>query len=299
MAYELASVSKVFTAVAAAQLVEAGRLRFDAPLAEVLPEYPDSAAARRVTVHHLLTHSSGIMDFFRSPRYWSEAANLRALRDYWPIFAGRPLELEPGTGWAYSNSNFILLGSIVERGSGMPFHRYVEERVFAPAGMRPSIYRAVQDAARPRGYSRTPAGQGPGAPADPDRWHPTAEPAPRDSITGSPAGGGAATARDLARFAEALAAGRLVAPHTLERMLAGYVDAEYGGRDGYGFETRRWNGIRIVGHGGTFPGVSNQLDIYPDLGYTVVILSNLGSSGAQALAYRARLRLASLNSAPP
>ncbi|HYJ78670.1 MAG TPA: serine hydrolase domain-containing protein, partial [Longimicrobiaceae bacterium] len=290
--FELASVGKMFTAAAAARLAEERRLTFESTLAQALPEYPGGAASRRVTVHHLLTHASGIPDFFRSPRYRAAQASIRTLPDYWPIFADRPLDFEPGTRWDYSNSNFILLGSIIERAAAAPFASAVEERVMRRAGI-PSVYRPLPGALKARGYTRVPAGAERGTPADPDHWYPaSADTAPPDTVSGGPAGGGTATAAELGRFVAALAEGRIVSPRMVERMLTGYIATEYGGRDGYGFETRLWNGVRIVGHGGAFPGVSNQVDFYPDLGYTVVVLGNTDGSGAQALAYRARLRLA-------
>jgi hypothetical protein len=92
------------------------------------------------------------------------------------------------------------------------------------------------------------------------------------------------TVDDLARFADALIAERLLSRDMRERVMTGYVDAAYGGRHGYGFETRVVNGIRIAGHQGGFTGIANQVDIYPDLGYTLVVLGNTDGEGAQKIA---------------
>ena len=126
---------------------------------------------------------------------------------------------------------------------------------------------------------------------DPDRWYPAGEEG--DSGAGSPAGGGVSTAADLARFAMALLERKLLGPDLTRRAMTGYIATEYGGRDGYGLETRNWNGVRIVGHGGGFTGVSNQVDTYPDLGYVLVVLGNSDASGTEALANRLRGVLAS------
>jgi hypothetical protein len=83
------------------------------------------------------------------------------------------------------------------------------------------------------------------------------------------------------------------------RATTGYIATEYGGRDGFGLETRDWNGVRIVGHGGAYPGVSNQVDFFPGQGYSVVVLSNVNRSGAQALANYARMLIAGRHGAPP
>ena len=125
--FELASVGKMFTAVAVAQLAEQGKLSLDASIGSLLPDYPAGQSGSEVTVHHLLTMSSGIPDLFRSPRYWAARAGIRTLSDYWPFFATAALEFPPGTQWSYSNSNFLLLGSLVERVAAVPFAAAVEQ----------------------------------------------------------------------------------------------------------------------------------------------------------------------------
>jgi CubicO group peptidase (beta-lactamase class C family) len=292
--FELASVGKMFTAVAVAKLAEQGRLSLDATIDSMLPDYPAGQSGSQVTVHHLLTMSSGIPDLFRSPRYWAGRAGIRTLADYWPFFATAALQFPPGTEWSYSNSNFLILGAIVERVSGVPFATAVEQLVFRPSGMTRTRYRSGAVAERARGYTHMPPGSAPGAPADPDRWYPAnqEQEAQSDSATGSPAGGGISTADDLTRFAEALVRGRLLGQEITARVMTGYLPTEYDGRHGYGLETRVWNGVRIVGHGGAFTGVSNQVDFYPDLGYVLVVLGNSDASGTEAIANRVRTLIA-------
>jgi hypothetical protein len=103
-----------------------------------------------------------------------------------------------------------------------------------------------------------------------------------------PMGGGWSTVDDLARFAIALMQARLVGREMTERVMTGILPADYGGRHGYGFETRVINGVRIVGHQGAAPGVSNQVDFYPDLGYVMVVLGNTDAGGTQAIAKHVR-----------
>lgn len=235
--------------------------------------------------------SSGIVDLFRSPRYWAERESIRTHSDYWRFFVTKPLEFPPGTAWSYSNSNFLLLGSVVERVSGFPFPDVVEQRVFDPAGMSSTSDRSGPMALRARGYTHLRPGSAPGATPDPDRWYPSG--GESDTAHGSPAGGGVSTADDLTRFAVALMEGRLLGPELTRRAMTGYVGTEYGGKDGYGLETRNWNGVRIVGHGGGFTGVSNQVDFYPDLEYVLVVLGNSEASGTEAIANRVRAIIAS------
>jgi CubicO group peptidase (beta-lactamase class C family) len=156
--------------------------------------------------------------------------------------------------------------------------------------MTETAYRSGAATGRARGYTHMPPGSAPGAAPDPDRWHPAGdEPGEKsDSATGSPIGGGVSTAEDLARFAEALMRGQLLNRQMTERVMTGYLPTEYGGRHGYGLETRVWNGVRILGHGGGFTGVANQVDFYPDLGYVLVVLGNSDASGTEAIANRVR-----------
>jgi CubicO group peptidase (beta-lactamase class C family) len=100
-------------------------------------------------------------------------------------------------------------------------------------------------------------------------------------------GGGYSTGDDLARFADALMANRILNREMTAIVLTGYIDADYGGRDGYGFETRFVNDIKIAGHHGSLTGSSNQFEFYPELGYVLVVLGNT-DGGAEAVAAHVR-----------
>ena len=291
--FELASVSKMFTAVMVAQLVERNKISLDATIGSLLPGYPPGQARSQVTVRHLLTMSSGIPDLFRSPRFWAGLPDVKTLSDFWSFFATEPLQFSPGTRWSYSNSNFLILGSIIERSEGVPFPAAVQQHVFRPAGMTHTSYQSQAFPERARGYTHTPPGSPPGGRLDPHGWYATSKGSAANGGTaaGSPMGGGVSTASDLARFAEALMSGRLLSREWTKRVLTGYVPTPYG-RDGYGFETRAWNGVRIVGHVGGFTGISNQVDFYPDLGYVLVVLGNSDARGTQELADRVRTLIA-------
>lgn len=100
-------------------------------------------------------------------------------------------------------------------------------------------------------------------------------------------GGGYSTVDDLASYADALMSNRLLGKEMTDRVLSGYVDAEYGGRDGYGFETRLINGVKMAGHRGALAGSSNEVEFYPDLGYILVVLGNT-DSGTEDIAMHVR-----------
>ena len=87
-----------------------------------------------MTIHQLLTHTSGLGDYF-NPKWEARKPTLRAVKDYLPLFAGEPLGFEPGSTFGYSNAGFIVLGAIIERVTGQSYQDYVREHVYLPAGM--------------------------------------------------------------------------------------------------------------------------------------------------------------------
>jgi len=132
--FDIASVGKMFTAVAVGQLVDAGLLSFDQPLASYLPDYPP-AVAERVTIHHLLTHTSGLGSIFAGGWEIASQARFRTIDHLLPHFQGRPLPFEPGTRWEYSNAGYVLLGAVIESVTSRQYFDYIQEHVFSPARM--------------------------------------------------------------------------------------------------------------------------------------------------------------------
>lgn len=278
--FELASLSKLFTAVAIAQLVEQGRLSFDSSVAGVLPDYPNPKVGRRITIHHLLTHTSGLPDFYRNGKMRALEDSIHTLRDFWRTFALDSLWSEPGARFDYSNSNYILLGSVIEQVSGMAFEAYVQRHIVDPAGMTRTCYCEPGAPDRATPYSRYTAGFGPSRRAVIERWVEVPSGAKRP---GAPGGGGISTVGDLARFADALLTHRLLTPRMTALVLEPKVAMDSEGQRGYGFEVYDWGGTRVVGHGGNFWGTMTQLDIYPESAYAVVVLSNNDASGGEAV----------------
>jgi CubicO group peptidase (beta-lactamase class C family) len=155
----------------------------------------------------------------------------------------------------------------------------VEAEIFAPLGMASTRYEVSGSPKPALGYTRRNPDSGHLASSG---WYPAwEEPKPGDDcMPCTPMGGGYATADDLARFGDALVGNRLLGREMTNLVLTGVIDADYGGRDGFGFETRLVNGARIVGHRGALSGSSNEVDFYPDLGYAVVVLGNIDDSSA-------------------
>ena len=273
------SMNKMFTAVALLSLVQEGKVALQDPLAKYLPDYPDASIARRVTIHQLLTHTAGTGDVF-GPELAAQRDALRQHQDYVARFGSRPLLFEPGQQWMYSNYGFILLGAVIERVSGRSYYDYVRDRVYAPAGMSDtgSDPESVDVPRRAIGYMRPPGS---------DAWMPNAPTLP---YRGTAAGGGYTTVTDLMRFADALLRHRLLDAATTQLLLTGRVEGA-GGRYGYGFIEHLSNGVRSVGHGGNAPGMDGDLQIFPDSGYVVAVLSNVDPPAAQRLAEFIALRV--------
>lgn len=263
--FNLGSMNKMFTAVAIAQLVAQGKLSYADPVSKYIPDFPTRAAAEKIRIEHLLTHTSGLGSYF-TPRFFRErpgnvAAMLAVARE------DTALAFEPGTQSRYSNTGFLLLGAIIERVTGQDYYDYVRDHVFAPAGMAASGWPADAGSAPRRALEYVPPREPGGA------W------VADDFLRGSPAGGGVSTAADLLRFSQALLAGRLVSADQV-RLLTTPKPEVGSGRYGYGFGITA-RPMRIVGHNGGKPGVFAQLDIYPDAGYTTVVLMNQGSGEPQ------------------
>lgn len=277
--FNLGSINKSFTSVAIAQLAQQGKLAYSDTIAKLLPDYPNKAIAEKVTVHQLLTHSSGLGDYLDR----EAVAQIKTLKDLLPLFVNQPLLFEPGQKLQYSNSGYVVLGLIIERLSGQSYYDYVREYIFKPAGMtRTDSYERDQKVADLAvGYTNM-------GPADQQT---VPEPAPRRPNTatlagkGSSAGGGYSTVDDMLRFANALSTNSLLTPEFTEIMFTGGgVQKPAGPGRGYGFMQNQTSGVRIVGNGGGGPGVNAMFRMYFGPGYTVVVLSNYDPPAAERIA---------------
>lgn len=268
--FDLGSMNKMFTAVAIAQLAERGKLSFNDTVSKLLPDYPNKAVADKVTVHHLLTHTSGMGSYFNE-KFMANLNNMRTVADYLPLFVNDPLAFEPGTKWQYSNSGFTVLGLIIEKISGQSYYDYVKQHIFKPAGMMSTdSYERDKDIPNLAiGYTKA---------GDNGRLDPAAARRPNTPmrpLKGSPAGGGYSTLDDLLRFSVALLDHKLLSQKYTEIITTGKVETGAPGRRyAYGLGDDVSNGRHIVGHNGGGPGISANFDMLPELGYTTVILGN-------------------------
>lgn len=265
----LGSMNKMFTAVAVAQLAEQGKVSFSNTISAYLPDYPREKA-ERITIHHLLTHTSGLGSF------WNEAfrkrrVELRTVNDFLALFIDDPLLFPPGSRWNYSNAGFIVLGAIIEQVSGQDYFSYVRDHIYHPAQMDETDAYELDQIVPNLAVGYTYTGRAA-----------TTEPGQRRNnlllhvVKGGPAGGGYSTVQDLFKFGRALCSHVLLSATSTDLVLTGKVDMP-GTLDhayAYGFGERRLNGKRLVGHSGGFPGISAHFEFCPESGETVVVLSN-------------------------
>jgi CubicO group peptidase (beta-lactamase class C family) len=279
--FGLASLSKTFTAVAIGRLVNSGKVDFTTAVADCLsPDLRPRDLDPRVTVRHLLTHTSGIADYFEESELeiadyaalWSESPNYgyRRPADFLPLFADLPRRAEPGAKASYNNAGFILLALVAEAVSSTPFIELVETDVLAPAGMTDSGYFAL-DEARPHvatGYIPRASGA----------WRTNVYSIP---IVGGGDGGAFSTVDDLVRFFAAVDGGDLLSPETSSTMLTPHVQFREGVSYGYGFWLLGEERTRAYGGTGADPGVDVHAMRWPELGITAVLLSNMSDGNAE------------------
>jgi CubicO group peptidase (beta-lactamase class C family) len=278
----LASIGKTFTAIAIFQLVEQDKLSLTDTVGKLLPDYPNRQVATKVTIHHLLSHSSGMGDI-HGPKYAARISSLRQVRDYLPLFVDDPLSFEPGARMQYSNAGYILLGAIIERVTGENYFDYVRNHVFKPSGMVDTDYYET-DLDIPNlatGYTNW-IEQG----EDYQEFHlgQRRNTLHYGGIKGNPQGGPFSTVEDLLRFSVALRGHKLLSAESLDLMTTKKVFfRKYAADDtyyGYGFELESIDGKRVIGHTGGDLGISSALEWFPDSGnYTVVVLSNYDRGG--------------------
>ena len=261
--FNLASINKMFTAMAIMQLVEAGKISLQDKVGKYLTDYPNKMVADSVTIHQLLTHTSGMHSF------WEEYDKLakekfKTVADYLPLFVNKKLAFAPGTSFSYSNSGYMVLGLIIEKMSGQNYFDFVKEQLYQPAKMMNTDAYELDNAIPNLAIGYTMSLEEPGQWKNNTFLNPT---------KGMPAGGGYSTVDDLLSFANALQNNILLSKESTALCTSGKVKYREG-MYAYGFEENTINGHRIIGHTGGHDGVASEIMIYPDLGYTVVILTN-------------------------
>jgi CubicO group peptidase (beta-lactamase class C family) len=259
--FKIASLTKQFTAVAILQLFEKGKLGLQDEITKFIPDYPTQGA--RITIEHLLTHTSGIYDYTNI-----KDSVQRMKLDVTPLqminyFKDQPMRFPPGSKYEYSNSNYFLLGYIIEKITGKTYGQYLQDHLFQPSGMINSRYANDSKAIKNRASGYTADGN-------------VIENAAAMSMTQPYAAGAIlSTVEDLFKWNQALQSNKLLKKETLQKALARYTlsngkESNYG----YGFRLGYIQESPSVWHGGLINGFMSMAMYLPKEDVFVAVLSN-------------------------
>ncbi|MBR9758654.1 MAG: class A beta-lactamase-related serine hydrolase [Algicola sp.] len=260
--FSYASIGKSFTAVAIFQLIQAGKLALDDTIGKFLPNYPNKIARETITIKHLLQHKSGLPNYFLSQAYLNTSkAQFRTIESLTHLYENEPLEFKPNEQFAYRNTNYIVLGRIIEAVSNMPYENFIETHVFATANMQNTnnfdIDHNIENAAENYTLSEV----------YPNQLQKTIF---MGAVKGSPAGGGYSTINDLYKFALAFKNNRLLNTEYTNVMKKEPENGSYG----YGMQFAGAKGSGIYGHSGGHFGVGAEWRVFEEQDYIVVLLTN-------------------------
>ncbi|MCI0415735.1 beta-lactamase family protein [bacterium] len=267
--YQSGSVGKQFTAAAVMLLVEDGKINLDDPVSKYFERTPKSW--KKITVRHLLTHTSGIRDYTQKDLdYWRDYTE----DDLLQLLMKLPLEFSPGEKWNYSNSGYMLLGFLIHKACGKFYGDLLEERIFGLLGMTTAQVISESDiiANRAAGYELK------NGKLENQRWV-------SPSLNTTADGALYLTALDMALWAEALNGEQLLKRESLTQMWTS-VKLKNGTSYPYGFGWRIGfqRGHRVIEHSGHWQGFSTAICRYPDFGLTVIVLANLADIASLSFA---------------
>ena len=271
--YSIASVGKMFTAVAIVQLVEANKLRYETPVVDIIPELAERISGS-ITVDHLLRHTSGIGRI--SGVDDATLNSLASNTDYFALVVSKGIGSDGPGDFSYRNENYQVLGEIIARVSGQTYETYVRERIAKPTGMMGPVFDPGE-----RGDDIAHHYMA----VDFETWWNSEESivaknadefihrAPQS--TPSAGGGAYVTAMDMIKFAAALRSGVLVSPESLRHMCPADFNRPTDKRR-YGRGCTVESGPRYVrtGHTGSTAGIQARFYLYPERGIDVIVLSN-------------------------
>jgi len=269
--HRLGSITKQFTSMLIMQLVEQGKLKLDVPISAYLPDYPKKNGDV-ITIHHLLTHSSGIPNMTSFPGFFKNISR----NSYSPVqlvnlFADSTLQFKPGERFAYSNSGYILLGYIIEKVTGKSYEQVLQENIFTPLKMNNTGYDHNRPLLKNRanGYEK--------------RGRSYVNANFIDMSVPYAAGALYSTVEDLSLWDQALYGNQLLRKENMDLLFTKHISSD-GGHYGYGWdigEMRLGNTaarIETIGHGGGIDGFNTQLTRISSDKSFIVLLNNTGGA---------------------
>lgn len=273
MVFRIGSITKQFTAVAILQLMEQGKLSLDDEITRFIPDYPTQG--HKITIHHLLNHTSGIKSYTSMPKFREVRQIDRSPMEIIDFFKDQPMDFAPGERYLYNNSGYILLGYIIEKIFGQTYEEYVNEHLFKPAGMEKSLYGNDHIVLKNRAYGYQPS---PGGFANSDFISMTLPYA---------AGSLMSNVDDLFKWNQALQSGKLLKKETLELAFKpGKLNDGTPMTYGYGWDMGNLQGSPVIVHGGGINGFLTFASWLPKENVVVVLLQNVTGQDPEDLAYQ-------------
>ncbi len=269
--FELGSITKQFTAALILKLVEEGKLKLDDKVSDILPWYPAENGSR-ITIHQLLTHTSGIPNYTDFPDFVAKrAAEKMTPEELVSTFSEKPLDFEPGSQFKYSNSGYVVLGAVIEQVTGKSYKDVLEEKILKPLGMTNSGYIDLEKITpkRARGYS--------------NQFSHYSNAAYLDMSLPFSAGALYSTVEDLYKWDQALYGDKVLSDKSKEKMFTGYVK-DFRGKYGYGWDVGKeavddkGDSTAYISHGGSIFGFSSFIVRLPEHKQLVVLLNNTDSA---------------------
>ena len=261
--FRLASVTKQFTAAAILQLAEAGKLKLDDPVSLHYPEAPP--AWEKITIHHLLTHTSGIPSYTEIPGFLQKQVGVSMKpADIIHLTQDKPLSFAPGEKWAYNNTAYTLLGYIIEKISGLSYATYLKFHIFDPLGMADSGYDSPRIILKHRASGYDAAGFN----------------APYiDMNIPFSAGALYSTVDDMLKWDQALYGEKILKKAFIDKMNTAYK-SDYG----YGVIVSRILNRTALSHSGGIFGFATFLLRFPEDKLMIVVLANQNTPASQEIA---------------
>lgn len=282
----LGSITKQFTAVSILLLVDEGKLALSDTVQSVFPDYPETG--KKITIEHLLTHTSGIPSYTSKPGFFSMMDKDISVADMVASFKNDALEFEPGARYNYSNSGYFLLGAIIEKISGESYAKFVEKRLFQPLEMTATAY---------EGFERSKQTQAAGHAANAGGF--VASKVISMSLPYA-AGSLRSSVDDLAKWDAAISAGKLLKPATWQRAFSDYVMSNgQGAHYGFGWSLGQLEGSPMIAHGGGINGFSTYALRLPNEKVYVAVLTNSDSGIARPEVLASRLAASAIGKTIP
>jgi len=260
--FQVGSITKQFTSVAILMLLEEGKLSLEDEITKFIPNYPTNG--KKITVHHLLTHTSGIKSYTSMQSFGKVMTIDESSLKFIDFFKNEPMDFDPGEKYLYNNSGYFILGYIIEKVSGLSYQKFIQERIFDKIGMNSSYYGSHTKLIKNRasGYQKRGAFSN-------AQYISLSLPFAAGSIM--------STVDDMLKWQTAITNDVFVKESTIDKAFTNYTlnngdKINYG----YGWSLNEINDVPTIEHGGAIPGYLSMGVFVPNENVYVILFSNCG-----------------------